>query len=327
MVQNNILCACGCGREIKESHTIAGKLKRFIHGHNSTGRKVDINKVEEIECSCGNQFKVYKSINRKYCSQKCFFNFLSKKMKGRVFSLEHRRKISLARLGKKYPNLSLAKKGKPNLKVSKTLKRLYAEGKLIPSFKGKHHSEETKLKISNNKERNLKISLAKKGKKLTEETKLKLSLNHKGKHNSSNTEFKKGQHYSPKTEFNSKIMKERWQNPEYREKRIKENLKGLMKRPTSFEKIIINLINKHNLPYKYTGDGSFLIGYKNPDFINCNGEKIAIEVYNKFHHPEDYEQKRSEHFAKYGWKTIFVNEDEIKSNDDNIILNKIKNGA
>ncbi|MEK6882256.1 MAG: NUMOD3 domain-containing DNA-binding protein [Nanoarchaeota archaeon] len=53
--------------------------------------------------------------------------------------------------------------------------------------KGKKLSEETKKKIS--------ISLIGKnlGKKASEETKRKLSKSHKGKHNSPNTEFKKGQ--------------------------------------------------------------------------------------------------------------------------------------
>ena len=44
-------------------------------------------------------------------------------------------------------------------------------------------------------------------------------------------------------------------------------------------------------------------------------QKVAIKT---------SEIKRSEHFAKYGWKTIFINEDEIKSKDENLILNKIQ---
>lgn len=114
-----------------------------------------------------------------------------------------------------------------------------------------------------------------------------------------------------------------WQNLEVREKQIKAILKGLMKRPTSYEKIIINLITKYNLPYKYVGDGSFLIGYKNPDFVNVNGEKICIEVYNNYHHPKDYEEIRGEYFKKYGWRTIFINEDEINNQD--IILEELNN--
>lgn len=106
-----------------------------------------------------------------------------------------------------------------------------------------------------------------------------------------------------------------WQNKEYKERMIKASLKGLIKRPTSLEKDMINLIKKHNLPYKYTGNGSFLIGYKNPDFININGEKKLIEVGNFYHHQGNYIQERREHFAKYGWKSfIFIGDklDETK---------------
>mgnify|MGYP001590687309 FL=1 len=98
-------------------------------------------------------------------------------------------------------------------------------------------------------------------------------------------------------------------------------LKSLKKRPTSLEKRMINLVEKHNLPYKYTGDGSFIIGYKNPDFINVNGEKICIEVYysyqkNHFFGSENnYKNQRKEHFAKYGWKTLFFNENQLKETE------------
>lgn len=51
--------------------------------------------------------------------------------------------------------MSLAKKGKSNLKLSKTRKRLFVEGRLIPPFKGKHIPESVRIKMS----------LAKKGKK------------------------------------------------------------------------------------------------------------------------------------------------------------------
>ena len=54
---------------------------------------------------------------------------------------------------------------------------------------------------------------------------------------------------------------------------IKKIVTSLNLKPSSYEKRVSNLIHKYNLPYKYTGDGSFLIGYKNPDFININSEK------------------------------------------------------
>ena len=52
--------------------------------------------------------------------------------------------------------------------------------------------------------------------------------------------------------------------------------------PTSLEEKFLKIIGKNGLPYKYVGDGSFMISNKNPDFINVNGAKIAIEVYAEY---------------------------------------------
>jgi very-short-patch-repair endonuclease len=112
----------------------------------------------------------------------------------------------------------------------------------------------------------------------------------------------------------SEINKKRWQNSEYRERLIKAILKVLRKRPTSLEKRFIEFIKKYNLPFAYCGDGSLLIGHKNPDFYETNGRKICIEVRDEFFRkPENYEQERIEHFAKYGWKCIVIWDKELKN--------------
>ena len=78
----------------------------------------------------------------------------------------------------------------------------------------------------------------------------------------------------------------------------------------------------NNLPYKYVGDGSFMIENKNPDFINTNGGKIAVEVYadifKKFSFGDigNWKKKREEVFAKYGWRIVFFNESELKKVDE-----------
>ena len=126
----------------------------------------------------------------------------------------------------------------------------------------------------------------------------------KGKHHSPKTEIKKGDHLSPETEFTSEKVKQKWQNAEWKERQIKAVLKGLFKRPTSVEREFIEIAKNHNFPYKYVGDGAFLIGYKNPDFIHTNEKKICIEVAARiFHNPNDvYEKGRKKHFGNYGWK-------------------------
>lgn len=184
--------------------------------------------------------------------------------------------------------------------------------------KGKHLSEETKKKLSEfrlgkklSEEHRKKIGLAGLGRKHSEETKRKMSLHAVGR----------------KRVFTKKWIEkirlssiEHWKNPDYREKVIRNTLKGLIKRPTSLEKQMIDIIDRNSLPYKYTGDGSFLIGFKNPDFVNINGEKKLIEVGNVFHHQDNYEQKRREHFAKYGWESYIFIGDKL---DEKQIISKL----
>ena len=128
---------------------------------------------------------------------------------------------------------------------------------------------------------------------------------------------------------NSESLKVKWKDNDFATKTIKASLKGLLKRPTSYEQKISDLCIKNNLPFVYTGNGTFLIGHKNPDFIN-EKKKIAIEVYHNyfkirdFGSCENYEKQRSEYFAKYGWGVIFIRTEEITSDNwEGICLNKI----
>ena len=93
--------------------------------------------------------------------------------------------------------------------------------------------------------------------------------------------------------------------------------------PTSLEMKFQNIIEKNGLPYKFVGDGSFMIGRKNPDFININGEKIAIEVYARYfklRHAETvqkWKEERERVFKEYGWTAMFF--DETQVNERNIL--------
>ena len=83
--------------------------------------------------------------------------------------------------------------------------------------------------------------------------------------------------------------------------------------PSSYEKRIINLIDKYNLPFKYVGNGSFFVGRMNPDFIHIEGYKIVIEVYGKYFKKDDYEKTRSKRMAEHNYKVIFISEKELFS--------------
>lgn len=105
----------------------------------------------------------------------------------------------------------------------------------------------------------------------------------------------------------------------------KEHIRKCLKRKpmSSLEKKTMGIIQKHNLPYKFVGNGEFLVGRKCPDFVNCNGQKIAIEVYYRRHKEQfrnglsEWKKQRENIFREYGWELLFFNETEV--NEENLI--------
>lgn len=127
----------------------------------------------------------------------------------------------------------------------------------------------------------------------------------------------------------SERMKKMVADPDNR----KKGLKSLMKRPTIPEEKFIKIINKNKLPYKYVGDGEFILGGKCPDFLNCDGKKQVIEIFGRvFHDPEKtfkkeipYHQTETgtiEHYASYGFDCLVMWEEELVN--ENKILDKLE---
>ena len=211
---------------------------------------------------------------------------------------------------------------------------------------GRRHTEETKEKISKaEKGRNKGITFEElHGKKRAKEIKKKISNTLKvlwsdEKFKEKNTKHLRGKTYEEiygkeKAKFlkglRSKQMTKRnlinWKDEDY----IKNFIKSLHKRPTSYEQKICNLCIKYYLPFIYTGDGTFLIGRRNPDFKHkCL--PIVIEVFNNYYKirnfgsVKNYMKQRAKYFANYGYKTIFINEGEMDSeNWEEICLNKLR---
>ncbi len=109
-------------------------------------------------------------------------------------------------------------------------------------------------------------------------------------------------------------------NPEYLKKAL-TNRK--FEFPNKSEKKLLNIMIKNNLDYKYVGDGSVIIGHKNPDYINTNGKKILIEHFGDYWHQNDTGEERIKNFEKYGFKTLIIWEHELK--EPTTVVNKIKN--
>ncbi len=154
-----------------------------------------------------------------------------------------------------------------------------------------------------------------KGKSLSKSHKENLSKSGKGR-----TPWNKG-----KTNIFSKETIKR-----IREARKKQKFPNHHTQP---ELKFINLIKKYKLPFKYTGDGKFWIENINPDFVDCNGRKICIEVFGDYwHNPlkkiglkwNNTEIGRKKILSKYGWRCLVLWEHELKTLSDDRILNKIK---
>ena len=88
-------------------------------------------------------------------------------------------------------------------------------------------------------------------------------------------------------------------------------------RPTKPEKLLMEIIKKYNLPYKYVGDGQFWISNINPDFVNINGDRTVIEVYGDYWHNRDdvklLDKKKDGILKQYGWEKIIIWENELKN--------------
>lgn len=145
-----------------------------------------------------------------------------------------------------------------------------------------------------------------KGRSHTEEAKKKNSDAHKGKR------------VSPGTEFTSERMRALHCDPVYMDK----VRKSLNIRPNKPETIILNLLGRlYHGQWKYTGDFSFIINGKSPDFVNCNGQKKIIELFGDYWHKGQDPQDRINAFKPFGYDTLIIWERELKDIDS--VIKKI----
>ena len=125
----------------------------------------------------------------------------------------------------------------------------------------------------------------------------------------------------------SETILKKYQDKEYKERVLTGQFKT--RKMTSYEKRLQDIITRNNLDYKFVGLGEIFIGGRVPDFVNCNGKKILIEVYEEYYKNhffgsvENYEKKRFKHFKEYGWNTVFISGKELS--DESKVIEKIKN--
>lgn len=218
-------------------------------------------------------------------------------------------------------NEGLTKFNNPILNKISKINSLNRLGKLNPNY-GKSPSIKTRKKISASN-MNHPVRLETREKVRLAQKRLWKNKNYKSKMSKKLRESWTTRRKNLKKIF----MKKQWLDKTYRDNTVRKILKGIHNKPNSFEKQIIELSKKHKLPYKFVGDGKFILAGKNPDFINCNGHKKIIETYASYWHPKNYVSIRKKLFLRYGYETIFLSEKDLMAPDwENKCLVKILNG-
>lgn len=135
----------------------------------------------------------------------------------------------------------------------------------------------------------------------------------------------KGRSYTDETRQKMSQGRKRYiaEHPEYRIKLQEAGLRGhYFTKPTKPERTLIKIIKKYNLPFKYVGNGEFVLGGKCPDFLNTDGKKQLIELFGTYWHDIFDIARRKDHFKQYGFETLIIWEDELKNKDR--VIHKLK---
>lgn len=261
---------------------------------------------------------------------------------GKQFSKETRRKLSEMRKGDKNQFWGKHHTEETRRKISEAHKGKHpseeTKRKLSESLKGRHRppfSEEHKLKISMTKKGSVPWNRGKKGVQIawnkgvkgvqiawnkgltgifTEEALNKNREVHRGKHPTEETRKKMSL-------ANKRLFFGKHHTEEARKKISEANIRAKKSgkyniKPTAPEKKLTEICSKHNLPYEYVGDGKYWVEKVNPDFVNCDGKKVCIEVFGDYWHKRSDQKIKDEKnltiLKKHGWQRIVVWESELK---------------
>ena len=102
---------------------------------------------------------------------------------------------------------------------------------------------------------------------------------------------------------------------------LKKKKDGVDIKPNRVEIKLMEILNElFPNEFEYTGDFSFWVGTKNPDFKHKNDKKV-IELFGDYWHSEEvtginerlHEIERTNHFEQYGYNVLIIWENEIKN--------------
>lgn len=277
----------------------------------------------------------YKNFPLMVCSQ-CDIRFQAAKLGQVCCSISCANKLKWSDGG--YKQRTVARR-------EETKRKLYAEGKLHGSLKGKKFSPEHIARMKVGMKGRIPWN---KGIPRTQEIKEMLSRVHKGKTISQEVRLKTSKtmtrvakernfarHFPPLTTEAreqrardlAKIAKER--------NFVKHFSVGRTVSPNKAEQQFQSLCEKHKLPFKFTGNHSFWIGNINPDFIEVNGHKIAVDIFGDYWHtplflgqaikPYGTESGRKTIAKEYGWSLVIIWQSEFTLPDaEQRILEKLR---
>lgn len=113
-------------------------------------------------------------------------------------------------------------------------------------------------------------------------------------------------------------MKSYWSDPVMRERMISRARQAWDRRPTHPEVLMNELLTSlFSGKYRYTGDMSFCVGCRNPDFTNHDDRKL-IEVFGDYFHQGEDPSKRIRYFEKHSWKCLVIWEHELYEEQDSV---------
>jgi very-short-patch-repair endonuclease len=263
-------CKCGCGEKVKTSGNI------YILGHNSRGKNNPFYGRHHTKTSKEKLSKVNRGKNNPMYGRSEY----NSPRYGKKSTIETIRKLSTAKIGKNNP------------------------------FYGKHHTKETKKKLSKDHI----------GKNLTKGTRRKISKASKSHWKDPEYQFKMGMIFNS-PEYRDK-HRERWKDSNYQDRMRK----SISTKPNKAEQKLDMLLRELTFgEYKYVGDFQFFLGGRNPDFRNVNGQKKLIELFGDYWHSikrfprRQTPEQRIEHFKQHGFDTLIIKEYELKKNLDGVI--------
>lgn len=192
-------------------------------------------------------------------------------------------------------------------KHSFVMKKLYKTGYVVHN-KGKHWDEKTRQKMKDNHAdfsgenhpqfgtHHSEITITKIRNKL-----IGMPSGFRGKHHTEKSKQKLRDSLKKTISEHPEVLKKMlcFPKPNYRELQLQSFLSTL-----------------YPNEWKYVGDGSVIIEGKNPDFINCNGKKLIIELFGEHWHERGEEETRTKMFKQYGYDTLIIWAKELNKRDE-----------